>query len=275
MMAELRNSEPLSLDGLRDRSGRVPFGKPGTVWMSLVTAAASAHGTRASIAPWSPGNWEKFTGQLQRMPLEASAKLSVLDDDGYPDVPFVTASVERYPDQGDWVVLRCDGSTSRDDSAEDARANRRVWADFLRDHAERAAVGFGYLSDEADFSGPRTALEASLGLFPEETIGLLDRQLRGYSWITVVSAGVAERLGGPESIMRSGAFDLVAPLPSGAAWLEAAPDLSEYGPDRQRHVFEALAKALPPGMPRRDRRARNRRLVYLDAAEATAAVEGR
>lgn len=128
-------------------------------------------------------------------------------------------------------------------------------------------TGFGYLSDEADFSGSRTALEAALNLDPEETVGLLDTQLGGYSWITVVSSGVADLLGGVEGITQSGAFHQVAGLRSGAVWLETASDLPEYDMDRQRRVFESLAKVLPPGKPRRDRRARDRRLVSRDTAE--------
>jgi hypothetical protein len=209
LMADLEKAGPLSQDGLRDRSGEVPFGEPGSVWMSLVTSTAGVRGVRSSIDAWSSENWTKFVDRLQDLPVEASAKLSVLGADGYPDVPFLTASVTRYPEQPDWVVLTCDGSTRRDASAEDARSERRMWADFLRGYAETTDAGFGYLSDEADFAGPRTALEISLGLFPEETLGRLDSQVRGYSWITVISPGVAKLLGDADAIERTQAFDEV------------------------------------------------------------------
>ncbi|QNE21788.1 hypothetical protein F1D05_32545 [Kribbella qitaiheensis] len=273
LMADLENAGPLPSEGLRDRSGLVPFGEPGSVWMSLVTAAAGAGGARSSIAAWSAQNWDRFVDRLQKVPVEASAKLSVLGAEGYPDVPFLNVSVERHPEQRDWVVLSCDGSTSREASPAEARAIRRVWADFLREQAELTVAGFGYLSDEADYEGPRTALEGALGLFPEETLGLLDTQLRGYSWITVVSPGVADALGGAEAITKTQAFDEVAVLRSGALWLEAAPDLAEYDMGRQHRVFEALAKVLPRGLPGRDRRARNRRLVYENAAEVAGGTE--
>lgn len=86
LMAELERSGPLSPVGLRDRSGTVPFGAPGSVWLSLVITS-SGRGGRTSISPWSPQNWEKFTARLKELPAEASAKLSVLGADGYPDVP--------------------------------------------------------------------------------------------------------------------------------------------------------------------------------------------
>lgn len=68
----------------------------------------------------------------------------MLGAEGYPDVPFLNVSVERHPEQEDWVVLSCDGSTSREASPAEARANRRAWADFLREQAELTVAGFGY-----------------------------------------------------------------------------------------------------------------------------------
>ena len=56
-------------------------------------------------------------------------------------------------------------------------------------------------------------------------------------------------------------------------WLEAAPDLPQYDEERQRRVFETLAKVLPPGLPVRDRRARNRRLIYENATEVSSRTE--
>jgi hypothetical protein len=268
LMAELDRSGPLSPVGLRDRSGTVPFGAPSSVWLSLVIASAG-RGGRTSISPWSPQNWKKFTARLKEFPAEASAKLSVLGADGYPDVPFLTISVVRYPEQGEWTVLSCHGSTSRDAEVSEARAVRRSWASFLREHAEACEAGFGYLTDEADEAGYRTALEDALGLFPEDMLADLDRQIRGYSWITVVSPGVAEVVGGAEALSTSQAFHEISPLPGRAVWLQATEDLAEYGAEQQRRVFDALAKALPPGLPQRDRRARDRRLVYEEPAQAS------
>ena len=275
LMEELEKSGPLSSAGLRDRSGLVPFGEPGSVWMSLVVGVAGGKGIRSSISAWSPKDWEKFIARLRELPVEASVKLSRLGVDGYPDVPALNVSVVRYPEQSDWMVLSCDGSTNRMAEVDDAQATRRLWVDLLRQNAARTEAAFGYLSDEADYAGPRTALEAALGLFPEETLGLLDRQLRGYSWITVAPPGVVDLLGGAEALVKSGAFREVVSLSSGSVWLRAADDLPDYDGDRQRMVFETLAKALPPGQPRRDRRAHHRRLVYEDAAEYSAGVDGR
>lgn len=89
----------------------------------------------------------------------------------------------------------------------------------------------------------------------------------------MVSPGVAEVLGRAEAVTKTHAFDEVAVLRCGALWLEAAPDLPQYDGERQRRVFETLAKVLPPGLPVRDRRARNRRLIYENATEVSSRTE--
>jgi hypothetical protein len=272
-MEDLEKAGSLSHDGLCDRSGEVPFGEPGAVWMTLVTSTAGVRGVRSSIVVVVSGELDEV-----RRPVAGAACGGEREAQraGGGRVPgcVLTASVARYPEQLDWMVLTCDGSTRRDASAEDARSERRMWAHFLREYAETTEAGFGYLSDEADFAGPRTALEISLGLFREDTLGRLGSQVRGYSCITVISPGVAELLGGAGAIERTQAFDEVVVLRSGALWLEAAPDLSQYDEERRRRVFETLATVLPPGLPGRDRRARKRRLVYADAAEFACGTEG-
>lgn len=64
-----------------------------------------------------------------------------------------------------------------------------------------------------------------------------------------------------------------SPYCGAGPWLEAAPDLPQYDGERQRRVFETLAKVLPPGLPVRDRRARNRRLIYENATEVSSRTE--
>ncbi|MFJ4574326.1 hypothetical protein ACIP4W_23385 [Streptomyces sp. NPDC088846] len=72
-------------------------------------------------------------------------------------------------------------------------------------------------------------------------------ELRGYSWITVCSPGVALRLGGQDGAVTTGAFSVVAPLPGGGLLLQATDDMRAYGPERVRAVYEALRSVLPDG----------------------------
>lgn len=78
---------------------------------------------------------------------------------------------------------------------------------------------------------------------------MADSELRGYSWISVASPGVMERLGGAEVVGRGGAFHDVTVLPSGGALLQATSSLRQYEGDAVRAVFEALGPALPERQP--------------------------
>ncbi|MFC9397228.1 hypothetical protein ACFTWS_29275 [Streptomyces sp. NPDC057027] len=95
----------------------------------------------------------------------------------------------------------------------------------------------------------RTALEASLGLFQDETVPELDTTLRGYSWTTVCSPGVASRLGGPAALSTSGAFTTVTELTDGGLVLQATEDFRGYTPHRIAMVYRQLRAVLPPGEP--------------------------
>jgi hypothetical protein len=85
--------------------------------------------------------------------------------------------------------------------------------------------------------------------FPQETLQLTDSEVRGYSWITVVSPGVLDRLGGVEAVRAGDSFYEVARPPSGGAILQATERLSGYDANAVRNVFEALAPVLPSKAP--------------------------
>jgi hypothetical protein len=118
---------------------------------------------------------------------------------------------------------------------------------FLRDFAWRFTAGFGHVSPDP---GGKTELELALNRLLEDSFAELGRYLRGYSWITVVAAALADRLGGVSALRGSGAFEQVAELAGGSVWLQAAPRWSDYTQLRVERVFEVLAPVLPPGMPR-------------------------
>lgn len=87
-------------------------------------------------------------------------------------------------------------------------------------------------------------------------------QLRGYSWLMVISADIAATLGGPEGLRGSRAFHSVDVLPNGSLLLQATPTFREYcGPavqDVHRAVRDVLVtgefRSLPPipGVPPAD-----------------------
>ncbi|MFK4086657.1 hypothetical protein ACI2LF_21300 [Kribbella sp. NPDC020789] len=134
--------------------------------------------------------------------------------------------------------------------AADSGRDGQVWAAFLRAEAEKWPPVFGYLADDSFGAGAtRTPLEATSARFPEQTLPLAESEVRGYSWVTVTSAGVLERLGGTGSLRGSGAFHDITALPSGGAVLQATSRLAEYEGDAVRQVFEALGPVLPEKAP--------------------------
>jgi hypothetical protein len=133
---------------------------------------------------------------------------------------------------------------------------QQLWLGVLRSFAERVDPGFGQIEYGFDTSGT-TALEGSLSpdieleeRVADYTVAKCRRYLRGYSWLTVVPAELADRLGGPAALETTKAFVEVSPLRSGGVWLLATDDYREYGPEQVEAVFQALAPMLRPGLPR-------------------------
>jgi hypothetical protein len=147
----------------------------------------------------------------------------------------------------------------------------RAWAGFVREQAAAAGAQYGHVSDDA--TGHGTALErALLGVTAEPPdIPRVRDVLRGYSWVTVVAAPLAERLGGPAALAASGVFDEVSVLPGGQVFLRATPDLAGYEGPAVRRVFEVLAPVLRPGRPDPEAVSGGRVRLVLDTDAADAA----
>lgn len=77
----------------------------------------------------------------------------------------------------------------------------------------------------------------------------LERELQGYSWITLCPAGPAARLGGAAMLRDSGAFWRVEEQPDGAVLLQATEHVGDYGLAAAGKAFGVLAAELPDGLP--------------------------
>ncbi|WP_327129789.1 hypothetical protein [Streptomyces sp. NBC_01727] len=225
--------------------GNSKYGPPGSFWASLLVTRASG---RQVETFWSPKNWRTFLRDVEKMPPEAKVQLALVGDDGFPGEPWLDVSVVRERDAPHWIALIVDRTTEEfaDPGTRDDAQNR--WTEFLRTQAHaHEAVLFGGIADDAEVATGRTAMEATLGLFPDDTFPDLDSVLRGYAWITVCSPGVVAALGGVDRLWDSAAFFAVEPLACGGALLRATENIWEYGPDAVHAVFRFLAPALPPG----------------------------
>lgn len=249
-MAELP-AGGLPSKGLRDPAGG-PFGPVGSRWCSLLVIGQGERRLSKSLRAWSPKNWERFLSQAADVSVEMSAKFSTLNRFGHAGVPSLTISAyrPRPPEARQW--LRLDATYVVGTLGETAPIPDEVpeaWRQFLLTQAERWPAVFGFLADDTIPAGTRTPLEDARATFPTDTLPLSDSQVRGYSWVTVTSGGVLQRLGGIEAVRKGGAFASAVELPSGGAVLQATPRLSEYEGDAVRKVFEALAPVLPAGAP--------------------------
>lgn len=127
---------------------------------------------------------------------------------------------------------------------------------FMRDFADRYSPFFGHVSRSAGPLAGDTELEYALNLNFWDPANSWDRYLRGYSWITVVPASLARRVGGAGGLRATGAFAAVEEVAGGSVWLLAADRWQDFSEDQTviDRVFEALAPILPLGMPDRGMR---------------------
>jgi hypothetical protein len=133
---------------------------------------------------------------------------------------------------------------------------QRRWLEVLFAFADRTNPGFGHISPY--FTDGATALEKAFppkgnpftARYQEYALNECRQYLRGYSWVTVVAQELLPRLGGVERLQASGAFTQVRPLTAGGAWLQATADYRDFDDAALTRVFEAVAPALRPGLPR-------------------------
>jgi hypothetical protein len=167
-----------------------------------------------------------------------------LGDDGEPDWSSKAyVRVDRMPETPAWVRFRLQvGSALL--QAPDVIPRSTA---FVKQRVEHVAASSGRIEHAGD---DQTALERAIGVRPSETIPKSREVLRGYSWVTMVAAEVACRLGGPAGLADTGAFHVVQELRHGIVWLQATPDPSEYEGVAVKRVFEALAPVLIRGLAR-------------------------
>jgi hypothetical protein len=138
------------------------------------------------------------------------------------------------------------------------------WAEFVKAQAARVGAVAGGMTD--DIGPGQSALQrATFNL----AAGIADTRnaLRGYSWIMIIAAGVAARLGGVQALRASGAFHEVSILPNGSLWLRATPTINEFTGDKVRRVFEVLAPELPEGVAKFEFSESFRIVEGVDAAD--------
>jgi hypothetical protein len=227
-----------------------PWGPPGGVWARLVVRQQPQAIGGVSV-PYSPRIWRQTLGSLERNhPFQVRLEMMPLDAAGRPlDAgPPAVLSAQRSQFDPRWARFEAE-APDRLTGWADSPGWPRSWAGFVQEQAAATGAQYGHVSDDATSHG--TALErAVLGVTAEPPdIPRVRVLLRGYSWVTIVAAPLAGRLGGAAALAASGAFAEVRGLPGGQVFLRATPDLAEYEGAAIRRVFGVLAPVLRPGRP--------------------------
>jgi hypothetical protein len=121
--------------------------------------------------------------------------------------------------------------------------------DLARRVGDVADPAYGEIVVNAQTLAPTTMLDGALYRGNEESARTSRTHLRGYEWVTVCPKELTARLGGPEAIWASRAFNQVVPLAQGGVLLRATDVPEEYRAEEIRRAFRALAPVLPPGQP--------------------------
>jgi hypothetical protein len=243
-----------------------PWGEPGHVLGWVGTHRRSPMDGREVL--YSERSWERTLAGLEDYPFEVSLRVARLDERGFPLHRDREAALLRI-----WHDPFAPGSAgfsfgvSADETGwPDAPTLQGRWARFVKRQAAAVGACWGSMTD--DIGGIDTALEratASSRRSPHLTSPR--EQLRGYSWVTVVAAELAERLGGTGAIAATGAFCEVEELPGGSLWLRATPTINEFTGDAVRRVFQALSPVLLNGTAKFEFGERYRLVEGVDAAD--------
>jgi hypothetical protein len=216
--------------------------------------------------------------ELLKEPRYASLSLDVDDEPGRSTgaVSLKSAIVPKSPN---W--LRLSAYLPDADFLDPVRGSeiQRRYLDGLWSFVDDVNPGFGhiaYLPNDQGATPFEVCLRNIVNPNPREwwdheyTVNNCREFLRGYSWLTIIPAEIAVRLGGVDTLAASGAFAQVRALSRGGIWLLATDDYRDYTDEAIRRVFTVVAPALRHGpltnWPRVPREAPFR-IVFEDAAE--------
>jgi hypothetical protein len=228
--------------------------EPFTAWGKIVVAPLKWNGIRVWQRPVTRTSLEWLAGVLADRPVSARISICRVDADGIQLPGGVAVTAEAGLGRQDEVIPV--GRLGADDSLMWRAGARLGDADGLRERqvsVARAWAGrpgvLGLFAGEDTASLGGTALADSLEPPLKWERAVLERELPGYSWITLCPEGATGRLGGAAALRQSAAFWRVDEQPGGAVLLQATERLGDYGLAAARKVFDALAPVLPEGVP--------------------------
>jgi hypothetical protein len=236
-----------------------PLGEPGAPFGVITIARRAPGSSRSRLAErnCTAAGLVWLRKELQRgQPTDTDLWLGELDERGHRSGQILSLEVRHAAeDSPGWLTLV--GNPLVDELLDPATGpdEQRRWLETLFGFADRTNPGFGHVSLYYD-SGTTALEDAFPATMPfaarrqRNAVNECRRYLRGYSWVTIVAQELLPRLGGIERLRDTGAFTQVRPLAAGGVWLQATDDYRTFDDRALIKVFEAVAPALRPGMPR-------------------------
>jgi hypothetical protein len=218
-----------------------------------------------SSSKYSARAWEARLNGLAARPMGLSIDISPKGDASPEAEQFASLSMnDEFGGEPGWVWLTVYAGQEGLGEWEAAAGDR--WTSFLIDALGSTPVGYADISLDQN-PGQATAFDCAMRRGFIDSLSESEEYLRGYSWVTVVAAGLARRLGGVEALTSTGAFAEVKALPSGDVFLQATPTPQEFDEDALRRVWVALAPVLESGLPRQAPGFEHFEVVLEDAAD--------
>jgi len=265
LAADLRVRPVVQAKPLGNADITVPWGEPGHVLGWVGRHRRTPVDGREVL--YTQRTWDRTLDALDKYPFGVSLRLYRLDELGFPRGRGEDAVLRVLRDPVTPGYARFSFGVSAEEVGwPDAPALQDGWARFVKRQAAAVGACWGCMTD--DSGGLFTALElatASSRVAPN--LASPREVLPGYSWVTVVAAELAGRLGGADALAATGAFCEAAELPGRGLWLRATPTVNEFTGEAVRRVFEALAPVLLAGVTRFDFGERYRLVEGVDAAD--------
>ncbi|MEU4097147.1 hypothetical protein [Streptomyces sp. NPDC026673] len=195
----------------------------------------------AAALPW-------LDRHLAEQPESAGVNIGRFSEDGEvgnSDISFTVVFEEDVPDQ---VKLGLHLDTAALVAPETTAAEHERLLDVVSWACDRYDAVFGHVSYRR--SGGATELESRLRGRPSDPVSNAPQWrtlLRGYSWLMVMPAEIAEHLGGRQALADTGAFWALSSLPNGSLLLQATSTFQEYDREAVRAVHRAVRDVLVQG----------------------------
>ncbi len=172
----------------------------------------------------------------------------VFDHGEHETLEFVRLKFARYgQDRGHLLLHQSIGFTTYD-AATVSKATAAVIG-MLSTMAATSEPVYGEVCPKWTAHEPSTRLDLLLRRTDTDSTRLATSLLRGYEWATLLNSALAEKLGGPEALRSSGAFDKVIEA-GNSLILQATKTPQRFDTAAAQLVWNQLRPVLPAGIPK-------------------------